>query len=481
MLPDAGAALLPDAGAALLPDAGAVDPSPWHSRSEPSRVAPPGHPRGDAGQPSDSAAGALKSGCGVTGAAPAGATTPALVLMAGLVWLGRRRARAAAKRRRLARRMQRLEAMSLKSSCQAFRRAPLLITLLATACANPASQPDPAGDPAFIAAPAPEAAASPAPRFATLARPILQDLDGVWSVCASDVWAVGAAGTIVHYDGAWSTDTSPTTQHLRSVWADTEGRAFAVGAAGTILQRSGGDWALAGSLRPGDLWGVWASASNDAWAVGDDGLILHWNGTEWSISLDRKTGDLRAVWGSGPADVWVVGGGTEPDGDDASLILHWDGLGWSESYVCNVEGSRFGAAGWVAVLHDVWGVRGGPVWAAGSCMPGASFIPQGNVVRHDAAGWSDSVGLRDTLGEFRPLGPIWGSGPNDIWAASAKPGDDAHVPTMLHFDGQIWTASPQAMTAGIRDLGGSAADDVWAVGEGGKRLHYDGTAWSAAP
>ena len=34
---------------------------------------------------------------------------------------------------------------------------------------------------------------------------------------------------------------------------------------------------------------------------------------------------------------------------------------------------------------------------------------------------------------------------------------------------------------GINHLDGSAANDVWAVGAGGKRLHFDGTAWTPSP
>jgi hypothetical protein len=34
---------------------------------------------------------------------------------------------------------------------------------------------------------------------------------------------------------------------------------------------------------------------------------------------------------------------------------------------------------------------------------------------------------------------------------------------------------------GITDLAGSGAADVWAVGFAGKRLHFDGTAWTLTP
>ena len=308
-----------------------------------------------------------------------------------------------------------------------------------------------------------------------------KDLLGVWSVSATNVWAVGADGTILHYDGTWTADLSPTTQRLESVWAAGDGTAWAVGSAGTIVRRSGGSWAASASSITTDLRGVWASGSNDAWAVGDLGRILHWNGAAWSVHHDRLAGTLHAVWGSGPSDVWVVGAGREPDNDYAALILHWDGTSWSESYVCNPEGTRFAAGGYVAVLDDVWGVAGGGPWAAGSCHPGGGFVPRAFVVRRDGGTWIEPPGPPSEIAEFRPLGAIWGSSASDVWVASFNLADAVHVPTMMHFNGVGWTASSQAITVGIHDLGGTAASDVWAVGVGGKRLHYNGVSWSASP
>ena len=52
---------------------------------------------------------------------------------------------------------------------------------------------------------------------------------------------------------------------------------------------------------------------------------------------------------------------------------------------------------------------------------------------------------------------------------------------MLHFDGTTWTASADPNTVGILDLGGTSPSDAWAVGLRGKRLHFDGAAWSPSP
>ena len=62
------------------------------------------------------------------------------------------------------------------------------------------------------------------------------NLTGVWGTSGTDVFAVGAGGTILHYNGtSWSSMTSGTTNTLSGVWGSSGTNIFAVGASGTIL------------------------------------------------------------------------------------------------------------------------------------------------------------------------------------------------------------------------------------------------------
>jgi hypothetical protein len=340
--------------------------------------------------------------------------------------------------------------------------------------------PDPA-----LPEPAPPVMAPPMePIHEPAPATITGTLNGVWSAGVNDVWAVGNGGTIAHFDGSWHAEPSPTTAALYDVWVTYEnGTVWAVGEDGTIARRHGGAWSIIPSATPNDLFGVWGTAGDDVWAVGVNGIIEHWNGSEWTVSHDRGAGVLEAVSGSSSTDVWAVGGGTEPDGDRASLLLHWDGGCWTEFFVCNPEGNRFAAGGWVATLHDVWVLADAKGWAAGDCFPGGGFVPSGAVFqRTGAVDWIEAPGLGHDLLDFRPLASVFATGANDVWAASYGESDFAgHVPTMIHFDGAVWTASSQPSTTGIHDLGGTGPDDVWAVGNEAKRLHWDGIAWTSAP
>ena len=63
-------------------------------------------------------------------------------------------------------------------------------------------------------------------------------LRGLWVSGASDVWAVGQAGTILHWDGsAWTSVPSGTTNGLLGVWGSGASDVWAVGERGAILER----------------------------------------------------------------------------------------------------------------------------------------------------------------------------------------------------------------------------------------------------
>jgi hypothetical protein len=76
---------------------------------------------------------------------------------------------------------------------------------------------------------------------------------------------------------------------------------------------------------------------------------------------------------------------------------------------------------------------------------------------------------------------VWGASADDVWAA----GNNGHT---LHWDGASWTEAPNPLSAQEADvldgtwwilaLWGAASDDVWAVGNW-VPMHWDGTSWMA--
>jgi hypothetical protein len=138
-------------------------------------------------------------------------------------------------------------------------------------------------------------------------------LFGLWARGATDVFAAGEGGTLLHRSDSWSALDSGVTGDLRAISGDNT-RVLAVGAGGTILASSNGaSFAAESSGTSADLDGLWLG-DGEAFAVGAGGVILHRDGNGWHS--ERSAGaDLHAVLGRSTTDVWAVG--------DNGTLLHY--------------------------------------------------------------------------------------------------------------------------------------------------------------
>lgn len=143
-----------------------------------------------------------------------------------------------------------------------------------------------------------------------------------------------------------------------------------------------------------------------------------------------------------------------------------------------VEGlARFGdwaeafdaeAAGW---LMNAWGPSDDLVFAVGGPPD------DGVIMRQSNGGWSEM-----TLPEGTPIvNWVHGFGEDDVWAV----GDAGAA---LHFDGAQWRTVATPTDQNLWGVWGAAPDDVWAVGGGTTPpsantspvvLRWDGSAWSS--
>ena len=83
-----------------------------------------------------------------------------------------------------------------------------------------------------------------------------------------------------------------------------------------------------------------------------------------------------------------------------------------------------------------------------------------------AADWSAM-----TSGTTNNLNGVWGSSGSDVFAV----GDSG---TILHYDGTAWSAVASPTANNLNSVWGSSATDAFAVGDNGTILHYDGLHWS---
>ena len=292
------------------------------------------------------------------------------------------------------------------------------------------------------------------------------ELFGVWGSSATDVWAVGARGTIIHWDGkAWTPFSSPTHRDLRAVSGSGPTDVIAVGgkegdALPTIIHWDGKVWSPAkwspdaredgpewGHTRgtPRVLEGVHVFAPGQAVAVGN-GSRVAWNGTEWRAHGFFMGHPHHFIGGIGSWATWGVG----PQG----VILRESLNGFTrEGYQGEVSSTSnlFGA--WVATQEDVWAVGEVPVIVNGT----ASFA--GFIARRNAQGWTSEQ--RTQWPRFRA---VWGASAGDIWAVGLS--------GLAHWDGTAWTPL-LGHTLTSNAIWGTGATDAWRVGPGGRVMHLE--------
>jgi hypothetical protein len=136
------------------------------------------------------------------------------------------------------------------------------------------------------------------------ADPQNRSLFDLWGTNAHDVFAVGADGLIVHYDGSsWTEMASGVPTTLRAI-----SHTIAVGDNGAVTRFDGSAWHAENAGVSAHLNAVCYIDANEIWAVGDGGVVIRYNGSEW-IQYERAlyTVDLISVWGYATDDVWFGG------------------------------------------------------------------------------------------------------------------------------------------------------------------------------
>jgi hypothetical protein len=125
----------------------------------------------------------------------------------------------------------------------------------------------------------------------------------------NDVWVVGNAGAVHHWNGTqWTQETTGTTAQLRGVWTAPGAPVFVVGGDGVILQYDGTSWTTMPSPTTARLLAIYGHAPNDLFAVGDGATVLHYDGAHWSRVRIEAQDPLNAVTGTGQTTLLVGGG-----------------------------------------------------------------------------------------------------------------------------------------------------------------------------
>jgi hypothetical protein len=125
-------------------------------------------------------------------------------------------------------------------------------------------------------------------------------------------------------------------------------------------------------------------------------------------------------------------------------------------------------------LHAVWGSAADDVYAVGDLS---------TLLHYDGNRWT-AVAI-DINADFLN---VWGSGKNDVYVTGVlrdARGEKSALPIILHFDGRGWskvdvTESYCYLSANNNFFVGTSQNNVFIIGNCGQIWHFDGSIWNAA-
>ena len=275
---------------------------------------------------------------------------------------------------------------------------------------------------------------------------------GIWGSSSSDIYVVGSPhcnwGTnkgcvLLHYDGTmWQRIHSPTYNSLNDIWGTSASNIFAVGAGGTIIHFDGNSWSKMNTGTDQDLYAIWGSSASDVFAVGQNGTILHYDGNNWAqmdtSNIDTPR-DLHAVWGFSSNDVYAGG---------YNKFLHYNGQNWEEilnpsSYtitaIWGISSTNLYFLDTFAGVYEYvpgWGSYtivdpspfsnyGGSLWGTST----TNLFIVGN--QHKIEAFTGNSWQTFANPSLSWLSDIWGISQSNAYAVGYRG-------TILHFDGSSW-------------------------------------------
>jgi hypothetical protein len=281
--------------------------------------------------------------------------------------------------------------------------------------------------------------------------PTKNDLFGVFGVAAEDVYAVGAKGTILHWDGAaWvvvepSADL-PENPQYNAVWGQ-EGHLYVVGNGGLVLHKADDVWKKEDSAVTYDLLSVYGASLLDVYVGARGGTVLRRIGGAWSATqVAGGSIGLHALAGLSGNELWA--------GGDQGTIVVYEEVQWVPKLSNDVA---------ARTLHAAWALSESDVWFVGEA---------GAVVHSEGTKWN----LAEVAGPYFKNHGFYG-----LWGRTFPEGVEAlavgQKGAMLRYDGETWADLSAAPAVDINDVAGLSADDALAVGNDGLLLAWNGSVW----
>ena len=195
-----------------------------------------------------------------------------------------------------------------------------------------------------------------------------QNLTSVWGFAANNIYAVGAAGSILHWNGTnWSAQTSGTAANFLGVQGPDSGHVYAWADDNTLhVSHDGSTWSSLGSPFTFAAHSLFATTATDMWITFNGSRVRYSSNDGVSFGADVGNIGLSStlcLFGLSPTDMFMGfnGGATE--------IMRWtsgahDGSAWVDIANTLPSGLNF---------NSIWGTADGDMFAAGSSSGGAIY------------------------------------------------------------------------------------------------------------
>jgi len=265
----------------------------------------------------------------------------------------------------------------------------------------------------------------------------------------------GCAGLQYKLHPDWTSFEIPKTVilgnlSLNDIWGTSKENIFAVGDAGNILHYDGNSWSKMKIDEPySHLYGIWGSGPDDVFVAGQNGTIKHYIGKSWKLVAKNVTGNsLSAIWGTGPDDIFVVGA--------YGTVLHYNGKKWRDM---DTPTNRH--------LYDIWGTSHDNVFAVGEI---------GTILKYDGSSWDEMEYPEDGLriqSIYSVWGPNSNSVFATVGGTVAG-GGSVSGGGIIYFDGTSWDYLFESTPSLLLDISGTSYNNIMFVGKSGSVYLYKG-------
>jgi len=263
----------------------------------------------------------------------------------------------------------------------------------------------------------------------------------------------------------WKPKSIPSQNNLNAIYGFSQSNVIAVGNYGTALHYDGLNWTLKTTGTTEDLHDVWGNSKNNVYAVGAAGTIIHFDGYVWQKVLFSESFDLFAIDGIATDSIYVAGA--------SQHIFHFDGFQWENALVETINGNIS-----ENTIADMWTYTENALIAIGNA--GTTYFESEPTLLQMAHETITITPNNQTPFSNEKHTGIWGLSQDNYFVSGYAESSLEHTGIIYHKAGRNQTCYTEANVR-LMDIWGATNKEVYAVGDTGSILLFNGKQWHQMP